>query len=110
MYNTTKRKLYATAQTANVLKSNFTRPIGSRVLAVKCKKNGHYNLEERTRQLTTMMDLMPPDLTAVNSTLPASLFSSFPEPEELVWFENRCLALNKLGSMMKELSKAANLT
>ena len=31
-------------------------------------------------------------------------------PEEAVWFENRCLGVNKLGSMMKELSKAANLS
>ena len=28
-------------QTANILKSNFTRPIGCRVLAVKCSKNDH---------------------------------------------------------------------
>ena len=42
-------------QTANVLKSNFTRPIGCRVLAVKCSKNDHLNLEECTRQLTRMM-------------------------------------------------------
>ena len=54
-------------QTANVLKSNFTRPIGCRVLAVKCSKNGHLNLEECTRQLTRMMDLMPSDFAAVNS-------------------------------------------
>ena len=59
-------------QTANVLKSNFTRPIGCRVLAVKCSKNDHLNLEECTRQLTRMMDLMPSDFSAVNSTLPAS--------------------------------------
>ena len=26
-------------QTANILKSNFTRPIGCRVLAVKCSKH-----------------------------------------------------------------------
>ena len=58
-------------QTANVLKSNFTRPIGCRVLAVKCSKNDHLNLEECTRQFTRMMDLMPSDFVAVNSTLPA---------------------------------------
>ena len=46
-------------QTANVLKSNFTRLIGCRVLAVKCSKNDHFNLEECTRQLTRMMDLRP---------------------------------------------------
>ena len=45
-------------QTANVLKSNFTRPIGCRVLAVKFSKNDHLNLEECTRQLTMMVDLM----------------------------------------------------
>ena len=49
-------------QTANVLKSNFTQSIGCHVLAVKCSKNDHLNLEECTRQLT--------DLSAVNSTLP----------------------------------------
>ncbi|XP_078374382.1 uncharacterized protein LOC144657915 [Oculina patagonica] len=31
-------------------------------------------------------------------------------PEESVWFENRRVGTNKLGSMMKELSKAANLS
>ena len=54
-------------QSANVLKSNFTRPIGCRVLVIKCSKNDHLNLEECTRQLTRMMDLMPSDFT-----LPAS--------------------------------------
>ena len=58
-------------QTANVLKSNFTRPIGCCVLAVKCSKNDHLNLEECTRQLTRMMGLMPSDFAAVNSSLPA---------------------------------------
>ena len=58
-------------QTVNVLKSNFTRPISCGVLAVKCSKNDHLNLEECTRQLTRMRDLMPSDFTAVNSTLPA---------------------------------------
>ena len=52
-------------QTANVLKSNFTRPISCRVLAVKCSKNDHLNFEECTRQLTRMMDLMPSDFAAV---------------------------------------------
>ena len=58
-------------QTANVLKSNFTWPIGCLVLAVKCSKNDHLNLEERTRQLNRMMGLMPSNFAAVNSTLPA---------------------------------------
>ena len=57
-------------QTACLLKSNFTRPIGCRVLAVKCSKDDHLNLEEYTRQLTRMMDLMPSDFAAVNSTMP----------------------------------------
>ena len=35
---------------------------------------------------------------------------SWKEPEEPVWFENRCLGENKLGSMMEELSGAANLS
>ena len=42
-------------------------------LAVKCSKNDHLNLEECTRQLTRMMDLIPSDFAAVNSTLPAVL-------------------------------------
>ena len=60
-------------QTANVLKSNFTstRPIAYRVLAVKCSKNDHLNLEECTRQLTRMMGFMPSDFAVVNATLPA---------------------------------------
>lgn len=33
------------------------------------------NLEECTRQITRMMNSMPSDFTAVNSTLTASLFS-----------------------------------
>ena len=57
-------------QTANVLKSNFTRPIVCGVLAFKCSKNDHLNLEKCTRQLTRMMDLMPSDFAALNSTLP----------------------------------------
>ena len=52
-------------QTANVLKPNFTRPISCRVLAVKCSKNDHENLEECFRQLTRMMDLMPSDFTCL---------------------------------------------
>ena len=58
-------------QTASVLKSNLRRPIGCRVLAIKCSKMTTTNLEECTRQLTRMMDLMPSDYAAVNSTLPA---------------------------------------
>ena len=58
-------------QTANVLKSNFTQSIGCRVLAVKFSKNDHLNLEECTRRLTRMMDLIPSDFAAVNSTLSA---------------------------------------
>ena len=58
-------------QTVNVLKSNFAQPIGCRVLTVKCSKNDLLNLAECSRQLTRMMDLMPSDFVAVNSTLPA---------------------------------------
>ena len=39
MYNKIKRELYATD--CESFKSNFTRPIGCRVLAVKCSKNDH---------------------------------------------------------------------
>ena len=72
------------------------------------------NLEECTRQITKMMDIMPSDFTKVNSTLTATFFQ-FPKrfwkgPEESVLFENRCLGVNKLGGMMKELSNAANLS
>ena len=35
---------------------------------------------------------------------------SWKRPQEGVWFENRCLGVNKLGDMMKILSKAANLS
>jgi len=36
---------------------------------------------------------------------------SWKRPKELgVWIENRCLGVNKLGDMMKILSKAANLS
>ena len=58
-------------QTAKVLKSNFTRRNRLPCLAVKCSKNDHLNLEECTRKLTRMMDLLPSDFAAVNSTLPA---------------------------------------
>ena len=29
---------------------------------------------------------------------------------EAVWYENRCIGVNKLGSMMKDLSRSANLS
>ena len=58
-------------QPANVLKSNFTRPIGCRVLAVICSENAHLNLDDCTRQLTRMMGLMFSDFAEVNSTLSA---------------------------------------
>ena len=35
---------------------------------------------------------------------------SWKRPQEGVWFENRCLGVNKPGNMMKILSKAANLS
>ena len=35
---------------------------------------------------------------------------SWKGPGEPVWFENRCLGVHTLGSMMKELSKAADLS
>lgn len=66
---------------------------------------------ECTRLIARMMDLMPSDFTAVNSTLTAKQFPKrfWKGPDESVWFENQCLGANKLVSMMKELSKAANL-
>ena len=44
-----------------------------------------------------------------------SAFFQYPKhswkgPQEGVWFENRCLGVNKLGDMTKFLSKAANLS
>ena len=35
------------------------------------QKNDHLNLEECTRQLTRMVDLIPSDFATVSSTLPA---------------------------------------
>ena len=61
-----------------------------------------------------MTDLMTSICTAVSLTPTAALFPVpkrfWKGPEESVWFENRCVGTNKLGSMMKELSKAANLS
>ena len=37
-------------------------------------------------------------------------FFKFPEPEESAWFEKKCLGVNKVGIMMKDLSKAANFS
>ena len=50
----------------NVLKSNFTQPIGTVFWLSNVQK-----LTIKTRQLTRMMDLMPSDFTAVNLALPA---------------------------------------
>ena len=58
-------------QTANVLKSNFTRPMVATFWLSNGKKNDHLSLEECTRELTRMMGFMPSDFAAVNSTLPA---------------------------------------
>ena len=69
MYNKIERELYVTD--CECFEIKFTPPIRCHVLAVKCSNNDHNNLEECTRQLTSMMDLMPSDFTAVNSTLPA---------------------------------------
>ena len=71
-------------QTANVLKSNFALPIGCRVLAVRCD---HLNLEECTRQLTRMIDLMPCDFTAVNKTLLA--WALFPDQQSFTRHDER---------------------
>ena len=54
MYNKIKGELYATDCECFEIKF-FTRPIGCCVLAVKCSKNDHLNLEECTRQLTRMI-------------------------------------------------------
>ena len=43
-------------QIANVLKSNFTRPIGCRVLAFDCSKNDHYNWLGRKYQTAHQND------------------------------------------------------
>ena len=90
-------------QTANVLKSNFTRPIGFRVLAVKCSKNNHLNLEECTRQLTRMLGLLPSDFAAVNSTLPACAMipnqQNFTRYDERFNFSNHLLGLPNRASL-----------
>ena len=69
MYNKIKRELYATGCECFEIKF-YT---ADRLPCFVCQmfKNDHLNLEECTRQLTRMMDLMPFDFTAVNSTLPA---------------------------------------
>ena len=69
MYNKIKRELYATD--CECFEIKFYTADRLPCLAVKCSKNDHLNLEECTRQLTRMMDLMPSDFAAVNSTLPA---------------------------------------
>ena len=73
-------------QTANVLKSNFTRPIGCRVWLSNVQKD-YLNLEECTRQLTRMMDLMPSDFAAVNSTLPA--YAMIPNQQNFTRHDDR---------------------
>ena len=64
MYNKIKRELYATEDGCFEIK--FYTADRLLCLAVKCSKNDHLNLEECTRQLTRMMDLMPSDFAAVN--------------------------------------------
>lgn len=68
------------------------------------------NLEECTRQVTKMIDLILSDFTAVNSTLTAMLFSSYRRKRKVESVVRKSMSRpNKLGSMMKELSKAAKL-
>ena len=69
MYNKIKRELYATD--CECFEITFYTADRLPCLAVKCSKNDNLNLEECTRELTRMMDLMPSDFAAVNSTLPA---------------------------------------
>ena len=70
MYNKIKRELYATDCECFGIK--FYTADRLPCLAVKCSKNDHLNLEECTRQLSRMMELMPSDFAAaVNSTLSA---------------------------------------
>ena len=69
MYSKIKREFYATDFECFGIK--FYTADRLPCLAVKYSKNDHLNLEECTRQLTRMMDLMPSDFAAVNSTLPA---------------------------------------
>ena len=68
-YNKIKCELYATD--CECFEIKFYTADRLPRLAVKCSTNDHLNLEECTRQLTRMMDLMPSDFAAVNSTLPA---------------------------------------
>ena len=69
LYNKIKRELYATD--CECFEIKFYTADRLPCLAVKCSKSDPLNLKECTRQLTRMMDLMPSDFAAVNSTLPA---------------------------------------
>ena len=70
MYNKIKRELYATD--CECFEIKFYKADRLPCFGYEMFKNDHLDLEECTRQLTRMMDLMPSDFAAaVNSTLPA---------------------------------------
>jgi len=62
----------------------------------------------KTRKANLLSQSSPLSWVWLSKQFHESVFSGC--AEELVWFENGCLGVNKLGSMMKELSKAANLS
>ena len=87
-------------------------------------REGQRNLSENTisfQKLGRMYQTEHPDdkyalrLQLEKLNPECSAFFQYPKrswkrPQEGVWFENRCLGVNKLGDMMKILSKAANLS
>ena len=69
---------------------------------------------ECTKQSVQTMDIMPFVFILERLHPECSAFFQYPKrswkrPQEGVWFENRCLGMNKLGDMIKILSKATNL-
>ena len=70
MYNEIKRELYATDCKCSEIKF-YTVDRLPRCFGCQMFKTWAQSLEECTRQLTRMMDVMPSDFTVVNSTLPA---------------------------------------
>lgn len=89
-------------QTANVLKSNFTRPIGCRVLP-GCQMFKKWPLKlGRMYHLTRMMDLMPSDFAAGNSTLPA--FAMIPNQQNFTRHDERFIASQPSSRTAKSAS------
>ena len=110
MYNKIKRELYVTDCECFAIK--FYTADRLPCLAVKCSKNDHLNLEECTRQLTRMMDLMLSDFAAVNSTLAACAMipneQNFTRHDERFNFSTTFFGLPNSGKLTS-LSRAIKL-